>query len=84
MRYDARLASPELLALAGLRLKQRQPASRVNYITWAEHTTDESQQPPGITLPVKLSEEEWTATMRVAFGYQMDTAGDASPGLEER
>jgi hypothetical protein len=80
MALDPRLSDPRLLALAALRVKARGPAHRVQWITWAERTDDESRQPPGVTLAVKLSEEEWTATMRVAFGYQMEH-GPESHGL---
>jgi hypothetical protein len=77
VRLDPRLADPQLLALAAIRVKQRQASPQVRYITWAEYEWDLDKQPGGITLPVKLTEAEWTKQMQIIFGYAMEHAPES-------
>jgi hypothetical protein len=72
MALDGRLASPELLALAALRLRQRQAAQSDPFaVRWLDQyyddPTDAGDSPSGIFLPVKCaSEEEWYNSPLVA------------------
>ena len=52
---DPRLADGQPLALAALRLTQRQPAHQVRWIDWADRVEDEAHQPPGLSLPRKMA-----------------------------
>jgi hypothetical protein len=65
MALDPRLASPQLLALAAMRLKQRQGTPSDPYaVTWLDEYTDDLTQvgdsPSGIFLPRKAASiEAW-------------------------
>jgi hypothetical protein len=73
MAPDPRLASPELLALAAMRLKQRQESeSDPHAVRWLDQYYDDPTEagysPSGIFLPRKYATpEEWFNSPMVTF-----------------